>query len=356
MAVSTTMRGSSAAPLDELIERVKSEVDVQKLVPLSDAAEDFGRYYRDHCISPDHPDRVATMMVYQDGVNCPACGFKEDAIGLYRMMRPGLNFRQVLEELLSGQWTRDEDAEFRAKEIRVLDQELGIRNHFALVQHPEALAAWERYGFTRRTVRKWQLGVARVLVRLDPTKDDLTGEVPELEWRTVNEKAVPYQWQIRFSVPVYQGGKLVQVLYRKLSEDQLGSKLTMEKDAGSWLFGLDEVDDAEEVLVVEGWGDKLIAAQNGFLAVTSTNGAGHWNSAWNEPLRRVKRLYVIGDADAAGDKLTQKVLREIPWAKPVKLPYEFGSKSDVRQFFLDGHTAADFRRLLDQADIPEFRF
>lgn len=349
MPISTTACGS----IESLIARVKSEVDVQKLVRRSESAEDFGRYVRDRCLNPEHADNVPTMLVYHDGVVCPACGYKEDAIGLYRAMRPTLSFRLALEELLSGQWRRDEGADTTARATRQLDQALGIRYHFALVQYPEALAAWEAYGCTRRTIQRRKLGAAHVLVRLD---QEYCGDDPDVEWREINGRPQAYQRQLRLSVPVYRRGQLVQVLYRKLNERQLGSKVTMEKDAGSWLFGEDDLENAEEALVCEGWGDKLVAEQWGFTAVTSTNGAGHWNADWNEALRNVKRLYVVGDADYAGGKLVQRVLKEIPWARPVELPYPLGSKADIRQFYLDGHSAAEFRSLLDRADIPAFRF
>src|SRR4051812_1347991 len=117
---------------EDLIARVKAEVDVQKLLPEDDVTQDFGRYRRQLCISPEHQEREPSMLVYQDGVYCTACGFKADALDLYALQRPSLSFSERAQELLSGKWEVDPDAVRTEKALRELDPSLGERYHFNL--------------------------------------------------------------------------------------------------------------------------------------------------------------------------------------------------------------------------------
>lgn len=348
------MLGRIAQPygndLDELIQRVKAEVDCQKLFPDDGTAESFGRYERRRCIHPDHPDQVPTLLVYPDGYTCPACSWRGDAIDLWRMQHPDVGLRDACIALLDNpDW--EFSGEVQARVIREPDQDLAVRYHLALASRPEAVRDLLAMGFSPQAVRHYKLGLARVLVRLDPEEGGFSEELPELTWLTIGDRQVPYQRQERFAVPVVNDGRLRQVIYRKWHPTDLGAKVTLEKDAGAHLFGRDELTEASTAIIVEGWGEKLVVWDWGFTAVTSTNGAGHWSREWNAELANVKRLYVVGDADAAGQKMVRRVQSDLPWARPITLPWAEGSKMDLRDGKLAGWTRQDFVKLLRAADF-----
>jgi len=109
------------------------------------------------------------------------------------------------------------------------------------------------------------------------------------------------------------------------------------------------------IIITEGEFKALLLNQLGFLAVSSTGGAGTWKPEWNSLF---KGLIVIlaYDNDEAGKKGAKKVansLKEV--AQSVKRiqwpPFMNGKdKKDVTDFFVVlGKTKADFQALLDNA-------
>lgn len=351
------LKGTSTTDIAALIERVKSEVDCQLLIPDDGTREDFGRYVRQSCINPEHTDSVPTMLIFHDGWNCPACGEKGDAIDVYRMWHPDAGVMEACDELLNNSELKlDGEAVSReGRNERVLDPDLPIKYHFALAEKPEAVAGLMKMGFTKETIRHFKLGWARVKARLEPGTDIAGLEDAELV--DIRGQQVAFQWQWRYSVPIFIDGRLRQIIYRKSADDQLGGKTTMEKDAGSHLFGQDELVTAGSVAIVEGWGDKLIWHQWGFrpekgwAVVTSTNGAGHWNSDWNELLGNARRVFVGADADNAGSKMMKRVKADIPWAVPLTLPWPHGTKKDWRDGWLAGWQRPDVDKLIKQAQV-----
>lgn len=338
----------------ELIERVKHEVDVRRLVEnrLEDA-RDFGRYIRGRCFSPEHPDSEPSALYFADGATCTACGWKADAIDIYRLFHPDVTMREACEALLAGDYLRS-GSEGAARpqarrQAKKLDEDQAIRFHFALASNADALVRLEKMGFTRKAIQHFRLGWARVLVRLDQVKDagKFDPADPELVWKD----GEPFQWQWRFSVPVYNDGRLVQILYRKSDDSLGGSKIQMETGAGAQLFNADVLATADLAVFAEGWGDVIALWQWGIPAVTSTNGAGHFRDEWADRLANIRRLYVVGDADNAGQKMVRRFIERLPWARAIRLPHEHGTKRDVRDLLLAGWTRKDFLMLLRQADF-----
>lgn len=335
----------------ELIARVKREVDVRKLVADQLVDErDFGRYVRAQCLSPDHPDSAPSALYFHDGATCTACGWRGDAIDIYRMFNPEASIREACEALLDGEFRLDGEVQTReARPAKALDPDQAVRFHLALAGQPQAVAGLERMGFTRPAIQHFRLGWAKVLVRLDPVKDE--GKFDPTDRELVWKGDEPFQWQWRYSVPVFNNGRLVQVLYRR-SDDRLGGgKITVESGCGAQLFNIDALYGAEMAVFSEGWGNVITLWQWGIAGVASTNGAGHFNDAWVEPLSNVRRLYVVGDADNAGSKLVQRFVKRLPWARVITLPYEHGTKKDIRDLQLDGWARADFIKLLRKADF-----
>lgn len=347
-------RSSGSRPSGEVFAEVKAKVDCRKLIADDGSRENFGRYDRQHCINPEHPDDNPTMRIYQDGVMCAACGYRGDAIDVYQLWNPEAGKMDAARALLANpELTFEGTPEGEAgavRQLRTLNPDDAVRYHLALASNPLAISGLMRMGFELRTIKQFRLGWARVLVRLPMGEDYSTFADTEVRQDRAG-KDVTYQWQDRYAVPIFEGKTLRQIIYRKSDDAQLGGKTTMEKDAGAWLFGRDELEGKRIVVICAGWGDKLILWQWGITAVCSTNGDGHWNDEWNEDLGNASRLYSVVDADKAGVRLRERISERLPWCRHVGLGFEEGSKMDVRDYKLAGHDGRDFIKMMRQADI-----
>lgn len=315
-----------ALPLpDNIFDVVKANVDLRKAFQFSAAARQFPEgYWRDHCIAPDHTDDHATMLVFADGVFCPACSFRRSVLGAL-MVQSGRSVAELAAELLQGGFEIDPETVVERKEKK-LNSDAVFKAHIWLLQHPETLKKvldWS--GFSLQAILHWKIGVMNVGVQI--------GEDP---------KNPIYENQDRISFPVFDGDRLIQVLYRKLDDEQLGPKLQMESRAGSQLINGANIerDKPSTVIICEGWGDVVAFWQLGYYAITSTNGAGHWNKSWDEYLHFVPKIYVTGDADFAGQKMIDRMRQHIYWARPLPPPFEYGTKGDWRDFVKQGGTKA----------------
>jgi hypothetical protein len=317
-----------------LFDVVADAVDLRKCYPRSDEARDFGRYFRDRCIGPDHQDSAPSMLVFHNGVQCTACGYKRSTLGaMFDLRGRQGSIVTLAQELMGGPFDYNGDAPRSAG--RKLDEDRAVDYHIRLLRTPEAYAKVRAMGFTDDAIAHWKLGLHTVGVRVSPDGQ----EPPE------------YENQDRIVFPVFEGGALRQLLYRKLDNEQRGMKIQMEKDAGSWLINRDALAGASLVVICEGWGDVIALWQLGITAVSSTNGAGHWNSEWNDDLLLVKQLYASGDADQAGAKLIDRVRKTLFWARPVRPPFAYGSKGDWRDWVLAGGTREQFLRMLRRAPM-----
>lgn len=334
---------------ESIFERVRSEVDLRLFYPFSEEAREFERYWLDVCIDPEHTDDAPSLLVFHDGVHCQACGFRKDTTAVYQLFNSGLSATAAARELLRGDFKLDPNAVIQ-KSTRALDPDVATRAHLRLAREPLFIERLERMGFSRKTIRQNQLGLAEVGVRIG--KDEQGNE--------------QYEQQLRFSVPVWgRKRSLKQIIYRRIDDlHPLGAKVQSESGAGLQLIGAHEVEGADCVLIVEGWADRLIAYQlaanlpyKKFACVTSTGGAGTWTKPWSELVSEAKFIYVSGDADSAGQKLVDKVLADTPWAKPLPPLGDPGSKADLRDYYLTGgrDLAGLFRRANSEAAIRLLR-
>lgn len=331
---------------DNIFERVKEEVDLWKLLPPKAGDREFDRYYLTTCLSPDHPDEQQSLLVYHDGARCQACGFKGDAVDIYQMYHPEVGKRAAAVALLSGDYEMEGEP-VKARTVRELDPSLATLYHLELARNAEMLARLEAFGFSRPVIQHFRLGLARIKVRL--TEEEAEGR--EVGYWTLDGQQVPYQEQWRFSVPVVDGG-LRQIIYRKADPTDPGPKTTMEKGAGTaYLFNGDVLKGAKYAVLTSGWGDAVVLSQWGLPAVSGIAGDGYLPDALLNRLRSISHLYAVTDADKAGEKLAARLQEKVPWVRLVRLPYEVGSKCDVRDFFLDGHTKQEFIALMRQAEI-----
>jgi len=102
------------------------------------------------------------------------------------------------------------------------------------------------------------------------------------------------------------------------------------------------VDDPQDLWIVEGEWDALIANQYGLPAITTTGAVGAirlWKDEWTEWLKG-KFVHICLDRDMNGhkaakglvDRIKDKVKYEV-----IQLPYSLKSKKDISDFFLEGH-------------------
>jgi len=339
--------------LRELIDQVKAQTDLREfLKPKLDHYREFDGYWQANCLAPDHPDTAASLLIYPDGCRCRACTFHADVLDFYRMEHPDEKLADAIAKLLADPSIKF-TGEVTTKVLRGLDQDLATRYHLALVDHPEAVAGLEGFGFSRAAIRHFQLGYAETLARLETKERHLAETAPRIEWLELNGEKVPFQRQMRYSVPVFDaGGYLKQIIYRKAGADDLGPKTTLEKGAGAaWLYNEAVLPGAQYAVLASGWGDVVALWMWGIPAVSSISGDGTLKDDWFDGLAHVRQLFVVPDCDLAGEKLVERVQKKMSWARVIALPYEMGSKKDVRDYLKEGHTANDFRRLMKQASV-----
>lgn len=133
--------------------------------------------------------------------------------------------------------------------------------------------------------------------------------------------------------------------YRRDPRSDVGPKYTYDKGAKASLYGNSMFDLCSEVIICEGELDCLLLQTKGFHAVTSTGGATTFKKEWAD-LFVNKDVYLCFDCDTAGMQALEKLTRMIPHAKYLPLPFEFGSKKDITDYFLAGNTPQQLRNLM----------
>jgi hypothetical protein len=132
-----------------------------------------------------------------------------------------------------------------------------------------------------------------------------------------------------------------------------GSKppyLIKPKGAKLHLYNLHLVPDADTVFIAEGEGDADTLTSYGLVGISAPNGASSWRDEYKEYLKG-KEVYIIPDNDKAGICYARDILRSIPDAKLIGLPFpNFGDKinKDVSDY-LTNHT---FEQLTELFKTP----
>ncbi|MFZ2726439.1 MAG: toprim domain-containing protein, partial [Methylococcaceae bacterium] len=159
----------------------------------------------------------------------------------------------------------------------------------------------------------------------------------------------------RFLIPVRDAqGRLVNVRRYKPNATEPKDKMkSWRPGTGSRRLFLPEVLDAhEEVILVEGEMDAIIGQQYGLPTLSHTAGATAWDSRWNLDFEG-KVVFICYDCDDTGRRGARKVEGQLQrYAKKVhviSLPLK-DKGADLTNYFVDqGHTAKDFRVLMEEA-------
>jgi len=190
----------------------------------------------------------------------------------------------------------------------------------------------------------------------------MTGE-SYLEQHGISEefaKKFGITWDANFlNIPVKdEAGDDSFIKSRNLKHEEGGSQPKYICSSGSHatLFNYHAVKDVPNIILAEGEVDALRLIQSGIPAVSSTGGAGTFLPEWVE-LLGTKNVWICYDNDDAGVKATRHLLKLLPNAKTIILPKD---TKDISDYFVAGHTKADFFKLsaLNKSDwemknIPE---
>jgi hypothetical protein len=158
--------------------------------------------------------------------------------------------------------------------------------------------------------------------------------------------AVAVDWKGVSAVTLWEAGVtrdrrgLVRVPYR-LPDGRTAKSKVFAPNGGTWWspigvdqipLGLDMLPPAEgrqlgTLIIAEGETDCLALREalaediDGYpIDVIGLPGAGSWRPAWAEYVFGYSRAYVVGDGDAAGQRMMDGVARSVPWVRQVRLP------------------------------------
>ncbi|MCK5012209.1 MAG: hypothetical protein KAS66_00155 [Candidatus Omnitrophica bacterium] len=131
------------------------------------------------------------------------------------------------------------------------------------------------------------------------------------------------------------------------------------------LYGLDELVKYKEheVIICEGEFDRLLLQQNGFMAVTTTNGCKSFLAEWVRFFKG-KDVVILQDCDDGGQVAAKGLLLPmfensgVRSIKNILLPLEGTSKdNDITDYFhAHGFTAKDLRTLIDETPVHAYEY
>ncbi len=148
------------------------------------------------------------------------------------------------------------------------------------------------------------------------------------------EKGISINASNKIVIPIYDntGKEFLFNKYRRSPEEQSTDIPKYTYDAGSKaaLYNSSTIKKGVPVIITEGEFKALCLESYGFIAVSSTGGAGSFNKEWIE-LFNDNDVYIIFDTDEAGIRGAFALNQKIPKAKIVFLPRGDWGK-DVNEF------------------------
>lgn len=137
------------------------------------------------------------------------------------------------------------------------------------------------------------------------------------------EKEISFDENKRIVIPVkdISGTKILFNKYRRNPEDPSKDtpKYTYDAGAKAALYNVQTIHKGQQVIITEGEFKALCLESLGFVAVSSTGGAGTFKEEWIELLKD-KEIFILFDTDDAGIKGAYALNQKIPSAKIIFLP------------------------------------
>ena len=117
----------------------------------------------------------------------------------------------------------------------------------------------------------------------------------------------------------------------------------------SGLFNADSITSGQDVLIVEGEFDCMLAAQNGVTAVTRGSAGDHRNitDKWLNRLKSASSVYGLLDNDKAGQEATEALFQQLENFIPLPLP----EGKDLTDYVLSGGQVVDILQRTELATI-----
>lgn len=314
-----------------VVEEIKQRLDIVEVISAYVPLKRAGRSFKGPC--PFHTEKTPSFVVFPETQtwHCfGACGTGGDVFS-FVMRRETMDFREALRYLArragvslappSQEAAKQEDERGRLQKINT---EAAHYYHRLLKESDEGAKArdyLEERGIEDSTIQAFQLGWS--VDRWDGLSRYLTGkgysEADLLAAGLVSQRetgGVYDRFRGRLIIPIRNiQGQVVGFGGRVLEGDgpkYLNTSQTALFDKGSILYGIDLAKDAirreDQVVVVEGYMDVLMAHQHGIANVVASMGTALTEKQFKTFKRLTKRLVLALDADVAGDQATLRGL------------------------------------------------
>jgi replicative DNA helicase len=113
------------------------------------------------------------------------------------------------------------------------------------------------------------------------------------------------------------------------------------------LYGVDSLWGQPEVFITEGEFDALVLSQEGFSAV-GVPGANTWQDNWDDYFTEMRRVWIVFDRDAAGERAAIKLMDRLGVKARRVMLSEPGQKIDPTDWFAN-HTVDEFTAIVADA-------
>jgi len=158
----------------------------------------------------------------------------------------------------------------------------------------------------------------------------------------------------RYWIPIKENDKIFNI--RRYSPSKDPKVISVTGFGTTRLFPADNLE-GDEIYIMEGEKDCILANQLGLNAITLTGGAGGAiQSEWKKYFMD-KLVFVCYDVDQAGREGSQKIAGTLVHVakalKVVVLPLKEPKGADFTDYIKAGHTVQDFMALIDKTQVME---
>jgi hypothetical protein len=154
----------------------------------------------------------------------------------------------------------------------------------------------------------------------------------------------------RYWFPIKQEGVITNI--RRYDPFATGNKVTSVSGTKVELFPMDNLAE-DELYLMEGEKDCVLANQLGLNAITSTGGCGHFDAEWKEHFSG-KNVYICYDIDPPGRngawKVAGNLLHVAKMLKIITLDISTPKNADFTDYIKSGKSIQDFMKLVDEAE------
>lgn len=346
-----------------VVDDIKERIDIVDLVGQTVPLKKAGRNFKGLC--PFHAEKTPSFIVFPDSGNyhCFGCGEGGDAFA-FLMKTQNLSFSEALRDLAQRAGVPLVAREVTQRRDEVRDRLLEINASAAQYFHNLLLQAdaarharsyLDERGVSASTIETFQLGYSlddwEALGRYLVSRGYPIAEVESAGLIIAREQATGHydRFRGRLMFPIRNPrGRVIGFGARTLKRDDqpkyLNSPETRLFTKGTNLYGLDRARQAirkrDQVVVVEGYMDVLIAHQHGHENVVASLGTALTERQVRQLKRLTRNLVLALDADAAGQMATMRgldVARQVFDRRVVPVPtarglvrYESQLDADIR--------------------------